>query len=85
MPGPSDPLPSSPLSVALSPSGSKEETIAYYKSQYEALERELADFQASSRALEAEMEKETEDQEKQVRKLKEKNEELSYQVDEWKV
>ena len=34
-----------------------EEELAYYKSQYEQLEVELAEFQASSRELEAELEK----------------------------
>ena len=59
--------------------------LEFYKSQIATLESELADFQASSRELEAELEKELEASEKQHRTLKEKNETLRYEVDEWKV
>jgi hypothetical protein len=45
----------------------------------------LADFQASSRELEAELEKEIEASEKRERQLKEKVDNLRYEVDEWKV
>ncbi|RPB22246.1 hypothetical protein L211DRAFT_850797 [Terfezia boudieri ATCC MYA-4762] len=58
--------------------------LEFYKSQIATLESELADFQASSRELEAELEKELEASEKQHRTLKEKNEALRYEVDEWK-
>ena len=61
------------------------EELAFYKSQIATLESELADFQASSRELEAELEKELEASEKQHRSLREKNESLRYEVDEWKV
>lgn len=59
--------------------------LEFYKSQIATLESELAEFQASSRELEAELEKELEASEKQHRTLKEKNEALRYEVDEWKV
>lgn len=62
-----------------------EEELAYYKSQYEALEVELQEFQASSKELEAELEKDIEESEKRERKLKERVEGLGFEVDEWKV
>ena len=62
-----------------------EDELEYYKKQYEQLESELADFQASSRELEAELEKEIEASEKRERGLKEKVDNLRYEVDEWKV
>ena len=61
------------------------EELAFYKSQIATLEAELTDFQASSRELEAELEKELEASEKQHRVLRDKNESLRYEVDEWKV
>ena len=76
---------SSPLSSALHSSASKEESLAFYKAQYEQLESELADFQASSRELESELEKDVEEAEKRETKLREKVESLGYEVDEWKV
>ena len=66
-------------------SASAEESLAYYKSQYEQLELELADFQASSQELEAELERDVEASEKRERLLKEKVESLGFEVDEWKV
>ena len=60
-------------------------SIAYYKSQYEQLEAELADFQASSKELETELEKDVEAAEQRERQLKEKVEALGYEVEEWKV
>lgn len=82
-----DPAPTtaSPLSSALHSSASKEESLAFYKAQYEQLELELADFQASSRELESELEKDVEAAEKRESKLREKVESLGYEVDEWKV
>ena len=62
-----------------------EEALAYYKAQYENLESELADFQETSRALEADLEKDIEASEKRERQLKEKADNLSYEVEEWKV
>ena len=76
---------SSPLSGALNSSASKDETLAFYKTQYEQLETELAEFQASSRELETELEKDVEEAEKRERQLKEKVESLGFEVDEWKV
>lgn len=64
---------------------SADDELAYYKSQYEALEVELQEFQASSKELEAELEKDIEESEKRERKLKEKVEGLGFEVDEWKV
>lgn len=58
---------------------------SYYKTQYEQLEAELADFQASSRELEAELERDIEAAEKRERQLQEKIESLGYEVEEWKV
>lgn len=70
-----------------SPSASTnlEDLLRYYKSQYEQLEAELADFQASSRELETELERDVEASEKRERQLQEKVESLGYEVDEWKV
>lgn len=81
MPRLSEGLPSSPPSA----SASSEEALAYYKTQYEQLEAELADFQNSSRELEAELERDIEASEKRERQLKEKSEGLTYEVEEWKV
>jgi Skp family chaperone for outer membrane proteins len=63
----------------------KEESLAFYKAQYEQLESELADFQTSSKELEAELERDVEEAEKRERALREKNEALQFEVDEWKV
>jgi predicted nucleic acid-binding Zn-ribbon protein len=62
-----------------------DDALEFYKSQIKELEAELADFQASSRELETELEKELEASEKQHRELRNKNEALKYEVDEWKV
>lgn len=61
------------------------ESLAYYKTQYEQLEAELADFQASSRELESELERDIEASEKRERQLQEKVDNLGYEVNEWKV
>ena len=71
----------SPLDAA----ASSRDGLRYYKSQYEQLEAELADFQASSRELEAELERDVEASEMRERQLKEKVEGLGFEVDEWKV
>lgn len=73
--------PSSPLAAG----ASTEETLAWYKAQYEQLEQELAEFRESSRELESELEKDIDAAEKRERVLKEKAESLNYEVDEWKV
>ena len=86
MPGVEDAgLASSPLNGARHSSAGKEDSMAFYKAQYEQLEGELADFQASSRELETELEKDIEEAEKRERTLREKVEGLQYEVDEWKV
>jgi hypothetical protein len=64
---------------------SADAAMEYYKSQIRELEAELTDFQASSRELEQELEKELEASEKQHRGLRSKNEGLRYEVEEWKV
>lgn len=77
---------SSPAAPSPPPKGaSTEEELNYYKSQYELLEAELQDFQASSRELEQELEKDIEASEKRERSLREKVESLGFEVDEWKV
>lgn len=63
---------------------SSEDTLSWYKSQYEQLESELAEFRDSSRELEQELEKDIERAEKQERVLQEKAETLEYEVEEWK-
>lgn len=79
MPSTEEPHSSSPGA----PAGS-EDSLLYYKKQYEVLEAELADFQASSRELEVELERDVEASEKRERQLQEKVESLRYEVDEWK-
>ncbi|KAL2832843.1 NUDE protein [Aspergillus cavernicola] len=73
-----------PSSTRANGTSSRSDQLAHYKSQYEQLESELADFQASSRELEVELEKEVEASEKRERQLKEKVDNLRYEVDEWK-
>lgn len=73
-------IPSSP------PKGiSLQEEVAYYKSQYEQVELELQEFQASSKELEAELERDIEESERKERRLREKAESLQFEVEEWKV
>lgn len=74
-------LPSSPLTAG----ASTEEALAWYKAQYELLEHELSEFQASSKELEAELEKDLDAADKRERALRQKAEGLNYEVDEWKV
>ena len=62
-----------------------EESLAWYKSQYEQLAIELADFRDSSHELEKALEKDLESAEKRERQLKKKAETLQFEVDEWKV
>jgi chromosome segregation ATPase len=80
-------MPSADGSSSARPNGtsSRSDQLAWYKTQYEQLEAELADFQASSRELEAELEKDIEASEKRERLLKEKVDSLKYEVEEWKV
>lgn len=79
MPGSERSLPSSPA-----PGASPEESLKFYKTQYELLEAELAEFQASSKDLETELERDIEQAEKRERQLKEQASNLRYEVDEWK-
>ena len=79
MAGSNGSLPSSPA-----PGASPEESLKFYKTQYEFLEAELAEFQASSKDLEAELERDIEQAEKRERQLKEQASDLRYSVDEWK-
>ncbi|KAF1816103.1 hypothetical protein P152DRAFT_504873 [Eremomyces bilateralis CBS 781.70] len=76
-----DDLPSSPAPAGFA---TTTEELAYYKSQYEQLELELQDFQASSRELETELEKDVEASEKRERQLQEKVENLGFEAEEWK-
>ena len=76
----SDGVPSSPPGADTS----LEDSLKYYKAQYELLESELSDFQASSKELEAELERDIEASEKRELQLKEKAGNLQYEVDEWK-
>lgn len=62
-----------------------EDALAWYKTQYEVLEGELSEFQASSRELEAELEKDLDAADKRERSLRQKAEGLTYEVEEWKV
>nr|POF07009.1 nuclear distribution protein nude [Quercus suber] len=63
---------------------SLEEELDYYKKQYEQLETDLADFQASSKELEEQLERDIESAERNERKLKEEVEKLKFEVEEWK-
>lgn len=68
-----------------SPPSDPVDAIAYYKLQYEQLEQELTEFQASSQELEAELEKDVDAAERRERLLQEKVESLGFEVEEWKV
>lgn len=74
-----------PPSSPPSENTSAEDALAWYKSQYELLEHELSEFQSSSKELEAELEKDLDAADKRERGLREKAEELNYEVEEWKV
>jgi multidrug resistance efflux pump len=77
---------STPHASSPAPKGlSVEEELEYYKKQYEQMEADLQDFQASSHELEQELEKDIEASEKRERQLKEKVESLGFEVEEWKV
>lgn len=71
-------------SSPLRPGASVNEELEYYKKQYEQLETDLADFQASSKDLEEQLERDIETAEKNERKLKEQVEKLNFEVEEWK-
>ncbi|KAI5863330.1 NUDE protein [Durotheca rogersii] len=61
-----------------------EESLAWYKRQYEQLADELAEFRESSHELEAELEKDLDAADKRQRDLQQKAEGLQFEVDEWK-
>lgn len=71
-------------SSPLRPGASLQDELAYYKRQYEQLETDLADFQASSKELEEQLERDIDAAEKKERKLKEHVEKLGFEVEEWK-
>ena len=73
--------PSSPPSAE----SSVEDSLRWYKSNYEYLERELSEFQSYSKEIETELEKDLEAADKRERQLLEKTESLAYEVEEWKV
>jgi len=72
------------MSSPLRPGASADEELDYYKKQYEQLETDLADFQASSKELEEQLERDIEAAEKNERRLKEQVEKLTFEVEEWK-
>ncbi|KAK3897158.1 NUDE protein, partial [Staphylotrichum tortipilum] len=61
-----------------------EDALAWYKTQYEVLEAELSEFQASSKELEAELEQDLDAADKRERSLRQKAEGLTFEVEEWK-
>lgn len=71
-------------SSPLRPDAGREEELEYYKKQYEQLETDLAEFQASSKELEEQLERDIDNAEKSERKLKEQVEKLTFEVEEWK-
>ncbi|KAI0480067.1 NUDE protein [Xylariaceae sp. FL0804] len=72
--------PSSPPNELTNP----EESLAWYKRQYEQLADELVEFRESSHELEAELEKDLDAADKRQRDLQQKAESLQFEVDEWK-
>ena len=71
-------------SSPLRPGASRDEELEYYKRQYEQLEADLTDFQASSKELEDQLEKDVDAAEKNERKLRQQVEKLNFEVEEWK-
>ncbi|KAK0892496.1 NADH:ubiquinone oxidoreductase [Friedmanniomyces endolithicus] len=71
-------------SSPMRPGATLEQELDYYKKQYEQLETDLADFQASSKELEEQLERDIEAAEKNERKLKAQVEKLGFEVEEWK-
>ncbi|KAK1070331.1 NADH:ubiquinone oxidoreductase [Friedmanniomyces endolithicus] len=71
-------------SSPMRPGATMEQELDYYKKQYEQLETDLADFQASSKELEEQLERDIEAAEKNERKLKAQVEKLGFEVEEWK-
>ncbi|KAK4503121.1 hypothetical protein PRZ48_006548 [Zasmidium cellare] len=71
-------------SSPLRPGADIKEQLDWYKTQYAQLETDLSDFQASSKDLEEQLEKDVETAEKNERKWKEQVEKLKFEVEEWK-
>lgn len=71
-------------SSPLRPGASQQEELDFYKKAYEQLEADLADFQTASKEVEEQLERDVEAAEKRERKLKEENEKLKYEAEEWK-
>ncbi|KAK5129435.1 hypothetical protein LTR08_003259 [Meristemomyces frigidus] len=71
---------SSPLRLG----ASLQQELDYYKTQYDQLETDLADFQASSKELEEQLERDIDTAETSERKLKAQGEKLRFEVEEWK-
>lgn len=74
-----------PPSSPPNPNASTEESLTWYKNQYEQLAVELAEFRESSHELEAELEKDLEAADKRERSLREKAEGARFEAEEWKV
>lgn len=72
------------MSSPLRPGADLKEQLDWYKVQYAQLETDLADFQASSKDLEEQLEKDVEVAEKNERKWKQQVEKLNFEVEEWK-
>ena len=74
--------------AASSPAPPKElspsEAVEWYRTNYAQIEEELREYQATSKEVEAELERDVEALEEEQRVLKEKAENLQYEVDEWK-
>ncbi|OQO06028.1 hypothetical protein B0A48_08616 [Cryoendolithus antarcticus] len=66
------------------PGASLQDQVDFWKSQHDALQSDLADFQSASKDIEEQLEKDIESAEKSERKLKEQIESLNFQVDEWR-
>lgn len=62
-----------------------EQSLSWYKKQYEQLCDELSEFRESSHELEAELEKDLDAADKRQRALEQKVETVQFEVDEWKV
>ncbi|KAI0110445.1 NUDE protein [Nemania sp. FL0031] len=61
-----------------------EESLSWYKRQYELLCDELSEFRESSHELEAELEKDLDAADKRQRELEQKVEAVQFEADEWK-
>ncbi|ETS76655.1 Nuclear distribution protein [Pestalotiopsis fici W106-1] len=73
-----------PPSSPPNPNATTEESLTWYKNQYEQLAVELAEFRESSHELEAELEKDLEAADKRERSLREKAEGARFEAEEWK-